>query len=92
MATNEAIKLQLIREITSLNDAATLVRLEKVLKISGAKSDEILKNLSKPRRKKLNIEALKKEQNFSQFNRAKFDALIKELDIQEPIEQLLSMI
>ncbi len=87
--TTEAIKLQLIRQIISLNDVDTLVQLEQVFKISSKKSDDILKNLIKPRRKKLDIDALKKEQNFTPFNRAKFDEFVKELDIQEPVEQLL---
>ena len=92
MATTEAIKLDLIRQITSLNDVATLSQLEKVLKTSDTNNDTILKNLAKPRRKKLDIEVLKKEQNFTSFDRVKFNALIKELEIQEPIEQLLAMI
>ena len=92
MATTEAIKLDLIRQITSLNDVATLSQLEKVLKTSDVENDNILKNLAKPCRKKLDIEVLKKEQNFTQFDRINFDELVKELDIQEPIEQLLAMI
>lgn len=42
--TTEAIKLHLIRQITSLNYAARLVKLEQVLKVSCVKSNEVLKN------------------------------------------------
>ncbi len=52
----------------------------------------LIKKLNKPRKKRINIEMLKKEQKFTKFNRKRFDELIKELDIQEPIEQLLQMI
>ena len=54
--------------------------------------NNILIKLTKPRAKTLDIETLKKEQGFTQFDRAKFNALIKELDIQEPIEELIAMI
>ena len=60
--------------------------------VKKMRGDDVLKKITKPRRKKLDIEVLKNEQNFTQFNRTKFDELVKELDIQEPIEQLLTMI
>jgi hypothetical protein len=47
----------------------------------------VMKRLHKPPTLQLDVEALKKKQNFTQLNRARFDQLI-----QEPIEQLLEMI
>ncbi|MDZ7876191.1 MAG: hypothetical protein U5L45_00895 [Saprospiraceae bacterium] len=93
--STESIKLHLISQIASLNDATVLFQLEKVLNINQTaknSKNDVLKRLSKPRKKKLDIEALKKEQKFTRFNRPRFDQLIKELDIKEPIEQLLQMI
>ena len=88
-----SIKLYLISQIASLNDDTVLAQLENVLTQNHSNNkDEILRKLSTPRKKKLDIELLKKEQNFTQFNRTRFDKLIKELNIQEPIEQLLQMI
>ena len=40
----------------------------------------------------LDIEQLKKEQNYRGFDKKEVDRLIKEINIQEPIEELLEMI
>ena len=92
MASAESIKLDIISQITLLNDATVLAQLAHVLKQNRSKKNDMLSQLNKPRRKTLNIDVLKQEQNFTQFNRPRFDQLIKELNIQEPIEQLLQMI
>ena len=86
MTNTESIKQHLISEITSLNDTTVLIQLEHILRVNKPSKNDVLKKLSKPRKKKLNIEALKKEQKFNKFNRSRFDQLIKELNIQEPIE------
>ena len=90
--STESIKLHLISQIASLNDATVLSQLEKILTVNQSAKKHILTQLSKPRKQKLDIEALKKEQKFTHFNRARFDALVKELAIEEPIEQLIQMI
>ena len=92
MENVESIKLNLITQIASLNDAQTLTQLELILNKSKANKDDVVSKLNRPRKKRIDIEMLKKEQKFSTFNRKRFDELIKELDIQEPIEQLLQMI
>ena len=46
----------------------------------------------KPIRENITIEEMKKEQNYKDFDREEFDKLIKELDIQEPLSELLNMI
>ena len=43
-------------------------------------------------REELDIEQLKLEQNYKGFNKEEVDQLIKEIDIQEPIEDLLRMV
>lgn len=90
MGNIESKKLHLIKQIASLNDANILLELENVL--NQAHKDTVLLKLAKPRKHKLDIEALKKEQKFTTFNRKRFDKIIKELAIEEPIEQLLEMI
>ena len=92
MANAESIKQELISQISVLTDATVLAQLARILNQNAPKTDAALTKLTKPRRKTLDIEQLKKEQNFTEFNRPRFDQLIKELDIQEPIEQLLKMI
>ena len=56
--------------------------------VEKMRGNDVLKKITKPHRKKLDIEVLKKEQNFTQFDRTKFDELVKELDIQEIIEKV----
>jgi hypothetical protein len=40
----------------------------------------------------LDLDALKKAKNYKGVNRARWDALIKEMNITEPIELLLSQL
>ncbi len=46
----------------------------------------------KPIRETVTLEQLKKEQNFTGIDRAEFDALAKELDIQESYEALIGQL
>lgn len=55
------------------------------------KIDEFLLN-KKPIRKTIDIETLKREQGWKKQDKTKWDALVKELDIQEPIESLISQL
>jgi len=89
--TLEARKYQLISQITRLKDEAEIARLEVVFKNLTAGND-LLQKLAKPMRKHLDLDELVKEQGFKGVDRKKFDALIAELDVQEPIEELLASI
>ncbi len=56
-------------------------------------SEEEKKLLAKPMRKTLDVEAIKREQGWKGYHdKEKMDRLIKEMDIQEPIEELLAML
>lgn len=82
----ESQKLHLIRQILQLNDEAlideliTLVKNKTPLPISTAIQPHF------------DIETIKQKQGYQPFNRAEFDQLVKELDIQEPLEDLLAML
>jgi hypothetical protein len=52
----------------------------------------ILHHLAKPMRKTLSIEQLKKEQNFKPINKKAFFQKLDALKIEEPIDDLISMI
>jgi hypothetical protein len=54
--------------------------------------EELLAKFVKPRKENIDIEALIKEQNYQGYNSKRADALVKEMNIQEPIEDLLKMI
>ncbi len=53
---------------------------------------EVLRKLNRPIKKRLDIEALKKEKNYKGVNRERFDQLVKEINITEPIELLMSQL
>ena len=89
--TVETKKYKLIEKITNLQDEEVLNKLELVLK-EYSKGNLILMDIVKPIREKLDIEQLKKEQNYQGFDKEEVDRLIKEIDLQEPIEELLKMI
>lgn len=89
--TLEARKYKLIQQITILKSEADLARLEVVFN-SLDTDGLLLQKLARPMRKHLRVEDLVKEQGFKGVERKKFDALVKELDIKEPIGELLKMI
>ncbi len=93
-----ARKYNLINQIVLLSDEELLVQLEAFFKMRKApevvftKLDPDLLRLAKPLRKKLDIEQLKKEQNYKGVNRKRFDRLVKEMDIKESAEELIQML
>lgn len=89
--TVDAKKYRLIEKITDLQDEEVLNKLDFILG-EYSKGNLILMEIIKPMREKSDIEQLKKEQNYQGFNKEEVDRLIKEIDIQEPIEELLEMI
>jgi len=62
-----------------------IVKLESELEIDGVtdSDNEIKFNQT---RKTISVEELKQEQQFKSFDRAKFDSLVKELNIEESYE------
>ncbi len=92
--TLDSLKINLIVEITHLDDEVVLHRIAKVIdeekKQPTERQLELLKKLAKPIRKKTDINEIKKEQNWKGVDREKFDRLVKELNIQEPLEQLIA--
>ncbi len=87
----ETKKYKLIEKITGVQNEAILNRLEFIL-AEYSKGKEILLTLAKPLKEKLDIEQLKIDQNYQGFNAKEVDQLIKEIDIPEPIGDLLKMI
>lgn len=54
--------------------------------------DDLLKSLNRPIKKTLDIDALKKEKNYKGVNRQRFNSLVEEMNITEPIELLLAQL
>lgn len=90
--TIEGKKLYLIRKIMEIKDESVIDRLDGIIdKQPEDDKDLILRQLNKPIKSRLDLEELKRDQNFEEINKVEIDALIKEADIQEPIEKLLQM-
>lgn len=91
--TIETKKLHLIKRIMEIDDESIIDKIDELVGERPDKDiDSILRKMSKPIEKKLDIEKVKKEQNFQPIDKAEIERLIKEADIQEPIEELLEMI
>lgn len=54
--------------------------------------EELLARFAKPIKKTIDLEALMKEQGYPKYDSKVADKLVKEMDIQESIEELLDMI
>ena len=87
----ETIKLNIIRQIMEMDDSAQLTLVEQAIKQIGVQND-LLGKLARPMRKKLDIEQLKKEQNYQPIDKQAFFQKIDQLQIEESIEELLAMI
>jgi hypothetical protein len=104
--TIELKKLQLITEIALLTDEAILDYYAKLLSqangkigrktvkptVSKAKVPIPLTDVARPMRDVIDIEVLKKEQNWKPTTAAEMQQLAVEMNIQEPLEDLLKMI
>lgn len=87
-------KIELIVQITNLDNEEAVRQVENFVGFLNqqptAEQLEMIKKVAKPIRKKLNVADLIREQNWKPIDREEFDRLIKEIDIQEPLEQLLA--
>ena len=83
-------KIKLIQEIALIRSEIEIYELEKTLKLLKLKSKH--GNIFKELRRTISVEDLKKEQDYKGIDRAEFDKLVEELDIQEPLEELLLML
>ena len=73
------------------DDTAELKRMDSAIK--GILSDEdSLNGLTKPMRIRLDVEELKREQNYQPVDKKKLHQRMDKLDLEESVEQLLSMI
>lgn len=86
--STEAQKYNLIKKITEIQDEVIISKLTHLLN-EYSSGDRILLDILKPMRENLDIEELKMEQKYQGFDKNEVQLLIKELDLQEPLEKLL---
>jgi hypothetical protein len=89
-----ARKYNLIDKIIHLQNNYVLNEIETLLRVVEKQTmvDDALKSIVKPTKKTLDIDALKREKGYKGVNRKRFNTLIKELNITEPIDQLLAQL
>jgi hypothetical protein len=94
--TNERIdtlKVKLIARISAISNEEMLHKLEEILSAdASADPTDLLHRLVRPMPSKLDIETLIVKQGFRGVDRSKFDKLVKKINIQEPLNQLLANI
>ncbi len=97
MTTNtlDGRKINLIVRISKLDREEAVRKIEETVNFvehqPTAKQSEMLKKLAaRPMREKTDVNELIREQNWQPIDRKKFDNLIREIDIQEPLYQLIA--
>ena len=97
----ETRKMKLISLIITLEQDADVTAFERVVPSvkkevkpieNGQNTPLDLAHYVRPTRENITIEELMQEQQFTVFDRAGFDQIVKNLDIQEPIEELLAQL
>ena len=87
--TIEKLKYEILAEIVKTNDEAILNSIKEML-LKVTSDNDLFNRVVKPTREKITVEDLIREQNYKGIDRARFNKLVKELDIQDPIEELLN--
>jgi hypothetical protein len=91
-------KLELLERLMRLPYNEKWERLELVVEdiekeiIATKTPEELLAKFAKPRKETIDLEALMKEQNYPKYDSKRAEELVREMDIQEPIEDLINMI
>ena len=83
-------KYKLIQEIMKLDNEEALSKLEE--EVESIQQEEVFWTAIKPLRKTITLEQMIKEQNYKPIEKDKFFKMVDELDIEESIEELLSML
>ncbi len=89
-------KINLIVRITKLDKEDAVRKIEETVDVVEKRPTqeqlELLKKLAKPMRKTLDIEELKREQNWKPIDRKEFDKKIEEFDWQIPEDEFIELL
>jgi hypothetical protein len=83
---------QLLSALNSMNLESVHVVVEETVNHKSKNGKDLLVSLHRPIAKKLDLDALKKERNYKGVNRERFNKLVKEINITEPIDLLISQL
>lgn len=102
VATNiETRKMELISFIITLQQEDAVAAFERIVpsvkkvvkpKQNGQNGALDLAHFARPTRENITIEELMQEQHSTPINKARMDAIVKAMNIQEPIEELLAQL
>lgn len=81
-----------IEQLLGIFKTLNLESIHVVVDTQEGKKKDLLPVLNHPIRKRLDIDAIKKAKNYQGVNRKRFDKLVEEINIDEPIELLLSQL
>lgn len=84
-------KQELIQEVSQISDEQEVAQLEETLRKIRARQERVRK-YSKPMPKKTDPEAIKRQRGFKGHDRDAFMRLVREMNVQEPVEELLAML
>jgi len=90
MVTLETRKYNIISQITSLNNEIAIQELENFIR--NITMQLYYSNLIKPMKKDLILNDMIQEQQYNGVNRQYFDSIVQEMDIKEPINELIAMV
>lgn len=91
-------KLKLIEEIMQLNNEQSLRKIEQEIRSLSAAEKELeqqkaeLKDIIKPIKRSISIDDMIREQGYTPIKRDDFYKKVSKLQIEEPLEELLSML
>ena len=85
-------KLELIREISNEQDAEKVQAVAIYYRSLKAAREEVVKKYARRIRKRLDPEMLKRKQKLKRHDEEKIMQIIRKMNIQEPIEVLLSQL
>jgi hypothetical protein len=84
-------KLEFIREVSGIKDVKTLVALQEAYRKIIGEAKTSSKPLN-PIRQKFDADAIRQRRGRVGHDKAKIMRLIQEMDVQEPIEELLAQL
>ena len=89
---NPSDMAQLLSVLNSMNLESVHVVIDKGAGNGSKPKQDLLDSLHRPTAKTLDLDALKKARNYKGVNRERFNKLVKEINIPEPIDLLLSQL
>lgn len=90
MATLETRKYKIISQITALNNESAIQELESLIK--KISFELYHSNIIKPIKRNQSVESMISDQKYKGMDRKYLDELVQEMDIKEPIGELIALI